>query len=147
MNIQEKILASRYAQAFLNVYGTTFSLDDYYHIKDAYEFLKDNRSLSSHFKLPRLERAKKEVVQKIFQEFHIPASINALVDLLLEHQRLYLLKDVFGLFLREYRQRNNYLAFTFETSHQLTEQRLLTVLSRSMTFPTCRSYHYTRSVS
>jgi ATP synthase F1 delta subunit len=124
MNIQENMLARRYALAFLNIYGNTFSLDNYYAVKKAYQFLKNNRDIKSLFKLPDVESAKKECIKKIIEEFSLPVSLYALVDLLLKNQRLFLLTEIFGYILECYANSHNILEFSFESSHQLTADQL-----------------------
>jgi len=123
MNVQEKILARRYAHAFLNVYADSLSLDDYYHIKNAYEFLSKHKEITTHFRLPDVEEAKKKVVKKLFDAFQVPVSLFSLVDLILVDQRIFLLKDILRYLVKGYCQQKGYMEFSFQTSHALAENQ------------------------
>ena len=124
MNIQKQVLAGRYAAAFLNLYSDTLTLDDYYAIQDARNFLNDNRNLLTYFKLPRMSEEKKEALQKIFEAFNVPSSLHKLAHLLLGHQRLFLLKEVFDALLVSFRERKHIMVFKITSSHTLQKVQL-----------------------
>lgn len=146
MNIHDQILANRYAAAFLNRYVDTITIEDYFHIKNAYDFLHNHREILIYFKLPRVEEEKQEALKKLFTEFNLPESLHKLIDLLSKHQRLFLLKNVFYALLEIYCKRKGLIEFNVQSSHQLNGEQL-DAIKKFLEKKTKRSILYNKTIN
>lgn len=59
MNPTQQLVAQQYARAFLNVFGTTFSGNDFYAFGQAAHFLKATKSATIFLKSPVISSEKK----------------------------------------------------------------------------------------
>ncbi|MGE0207154.1 MAG: FoF1 ATP synthase subunit delta [Candidatus Babeliales bacterium] len=122
MNRVEQNLAARYAQAFLNTVGKDLALQDYQAALHLYEYLKEHANLILYFRLPHMYEVKKEALHTLLQSFSLPTVFEKITDLLLEHQRTFLIKDFLGAFLALYRKKHGIVFFTLKSSHELSAE-------------------------
>ena len=127
MNINEVILSRKYATAFLNLFIDKLSITDYDTIVRTAAFLKEEPTLVSYFKLPRVGAVKKKVIAALFEEFKLPPTLKKLTDLLVQDQRLFLLPQVLKSMVQLYRQRKGIMAFEVTSSYTLTQKQLETI--------------------
>ena len=84
MNTQKAFLAGRlankYAQAYLNVFGSQLDMDQYHAIRKAAGILMRNKTLIAlmHVSFADHLRVKREVARAIVSKFDLPASISVL---------------------------------------------------------------------
>jgi F-type H+-transporting ATPase subunit delta len=119
------ILASQYAHAFLNVFGTQLQVDDYEQLHQAAHFLKNNDAARRFLKIPLIDMQEKKVVlEQLMHAFRLPDVIQRLIDLLLKHKRIYLLAEVFEHMYRNYLHKNSIEFFTIKSSHALSDDEI-----------------------
>lgn len=120
MKREEAILARKYAAAFLNQNVHKITHHDYQNIIRAYAFLKKVPMLKTYLKLPILNEVKKKFLILFCQEFQLDPVCTMLVDLLVKHQRLYLIEMIFFYIKNLYQEQNNIMEFTFISANQIT---------------------------
>lgn len=147
MIIQNIELAKKYAVAFLNIYEQTITYQDYQSFIQAEHFLKHHRKALFLFNIPLIKQSiKKNVLDEWRKKYILPESFNKLIDLLLMHQRLWLLPDIVQCLVQEYRFRNNILFFTISSSYQL-EPSELEVLRDYLAQKTGKSIDYVHTIT
>lgn len=125
MNIQEHFVAKKYAQAFLNLFINSISLDDYYNLVSAEQFLTIHKKAFFFLSLSHIEQSTKiRLLEKVMQKFGVVLSINNLVRLLLNDKRLFLLGEIVRQLCSLYRKRKNIELFSIVSSHALQEKDL-----------------------
>jgi ATP synthase F1 delta subunit len=124
MNLLENILAKKYAVAFLNLTIDSISQDDYYNLKTAAEYCKKNYTFFFLLNTPTIPiTTKKTTLVTLLQQLNIPQSLQSLVELILKHQRVFLLPAIFEQLVRVYEQRKKIVPFTFYSSHTLDKNQ------------------------
>jgi ATP synthase F1 delta subunit len=124
MNIEYLILSRKYAVAFLNLFINEITLEDYHALVKLLLFLKNKPELNLMFKLPRVEKAKREAIDCMMKEFQLPLPFKKLMDLLLDDQRLFLLLDVLRYIKQLYTEREGIMEFEIRSSHDLNHEQL-----------------------
>lgn len=128
MNNTEVVLAKKYATAFLNIYGDKISLDDYHAIKNAAEYCKRNYRFFFLLNTPTIPlTTKRTTLVKLFSELQISNALQPLVELILKHQRLFLLPTIFKQITIIYENRKKIVPFAFISSHILDRKQLETL--------------------
>lgn len=103
-NIQ--LLATRYAQAYLNVFGKSIIHEQIIALENASISLERNKRLLFFWRLSAIDPLVKALsVERIDQKYHLGDSIKKLCYLLLEHNRLGLLPAVLEHIVRIYRKK------------------------------------------
>ena len=122
MNIEQLLLAKKYAIAFLNIFEDVVDFNTYQAIEKMLHFFKHNRQAIVVLTMPNLEiAAKLELLEKIVDFYHAPKeSVMKLASLLIKQQRLLLFPSVLLQIVRVYRERNQLASFTFCASHELS---------------------------
>jgi F-type H+-transporting ATPase subunit delta len=128
MNSRYMVLAKKYAQAFLNLYIQSLSYDDYTTFKTAAEALKNNHSFFSLLNIPTLSlKQKTDALFAVLESLHISSSLNPLIKLIIKHQRIFLIPELFEALVQIYEQRKKIIPFTIMCSHTLQPQSLETL--------------------
>lgn len=122
MNIEQLLLAKKYAVAFLNTFEKTIDFNAYQAIEKMYNFFNSNPQTLVVLAAPTLElETKSQLIEKIVHYYQAPNELMKLVSLLIKQQRLLLLPSILLQLTRVYRERNQLVAFTFYGSHELAE--------------------------
>lgn len=89
-------VANKYAQAFLDVYGTTIDRDEIQHIEEAAHFLRRQRRALFLFQVSALSRSiKQEKLRELCERFHLTDATARLAQKLLKDKRASFLASVF----------------------------------------------------
>lgn len=124
MNIQESRLAQLYATAFLNIYCTSITEDIYNKLIKTRLFLLENPDYLFIYKLPRhFNLVKKQIINKLLEQFDLPAIFYKLTELLLETDRLALLPLVLHHILLGYEERNYLMPTVITSSSSISEKQ------------------------
>lgn len=117
------IIAQRYAHAFLNVFS--LSSLDLKKLTSAIEFLKQHPEIATFLKIPllapeiKLEALKESVVKS----FELPASFDALIDLLVQKKRSELLLQVLEEIKNDYQAQHAIQQFSISSSSELSAEQ------------------------
>lgn len=122
MFFNSKILAKKYAIAFLNIFSQKMKISDCDQCESAAEFLQKNNDFFFLLQAPFISKKKQlEVLQKIRDRYNLPSVFEKITNLLRSDNRLFLLPEVLQAIAQEYRKRNDYVIFTITSSHELSE--------------------------
>lgn len=112
MNIQERTLAYRYAQAFFNVYGDSFSRDVFFNMRVAITKLRFIPSVLYFLILAGVDRSeKRKLIQKLCEKIELPEPFEELIFLLVKQRRVFLLLDILQALVDLYQERTKTLLF------------------------------------
>lgn len=121
----ETVVSRNYAIAFLNLYGDNISLSDFVAIRKLLSFWQSNREVNAIFDMPGLSTDKKmEMVHQLLEKFSAPFFLGKLIFLLIEHKRVFLIKDVLVQLCQLYKEKKDILFFTISSAHQLLDDEL-----------------------
>ncbi len=122
------MLAKKYAQAYLNTVGSSFTMQDRTQLLRALDFLKKNKRAVFLMKFPLLKRdVKMKGYDLFFKRYDLPSSLLQLVDLLIKHNRGIYLMDVLRQIVMLFEKEHDMHLFTVSSSHKLDrEQRVQT---------------------
>jgi len=122
MLLKEMMLAKKYAIAFFNLYGTTFTQKDSSTCRNLEKFLKENFYFYISLRMPSIPTsAKKAAIEKILRPFALKKSVFTLINTLLDHGRIEILHHVLKLIRREYNERHGIEFFKITSSHHLAD--------------------------
>jgi len=120
MNIKDSVVAKRYAIAYLNLSLENLNDQDLLKIRVAYDFLVDNREAFFLLTLPNISLSDKTYLIDIFlKKFNLSFDLKNLFLLLVEHNRIYLLKDILKAIIDDYQARRNIMIFDISSSNYL----------------------------
>lgn len=123
MYFESKILAKKYAVAFLNIFSDKLKISDCDACENAANYLQNNRSFIVLLQAPFIsKKIKTEALKKMLDHFLLPSVIEKITDLLRVDKRLSLLPDVLMIIAQEYRARNDYVIFSIESAHALSKK-------------------------
>ncbi len=119
VNSKAAIVAKRYAQAFINVFLDTLSLQDYDNMQMAAVGI--NKQVLLFLRVPALDYAvKKDALAMLSKRFSLPSSVQKLLQVLLHDNRAFLVCDVLRYVCLLYRQYKHIAEFAIMSSHPLT---------------------------
>lgn len=121
--IKRHSLAKKYALAFMNTTPNSFNKKWVESAITLDRFFKKQKALFLLLHAPTISASLKlKALNNLFDKLMIDDKIRILVRMLLEHQRLYLLRHVMHHIIDEQRMRNNIVLFTISSSRLLTSQ-------------------------
>lgn len=125
MNIQDSLLALRYAKAFLNTeQGASLSQQDFNAICRGGDFFKKNKQVMFLLRLSMVDQGTKEKVLKaIIKEMGLSEKFLALLRLIIEHKRSFLFAEIFNQLCKEYKKRNGIHFFSVSSSIELSDKQ------------------------
>lgn len=126
MNFVFRVLANRYAKAFLLSFGKEITFTDFENIKKARDYLKKHSKDLFFLQLPKISKKQKvAIMQKIIcKQFDLPVSFTKLFELLVRDKREQLLAVVFDSLYKLYQKLHNIESFSIESSSELTSEKL-----------------------
>lgn len=143
IDFKEDILARRYAQAFLNVYEAECTTEGIQAIQRFEDFFKEYPHMQYLLTLPFIPHDKKRAGLALLQErFQVPQIFNALINVLLNKKRIYLLSHVCQHIMRLYMKRKNIMQCTITSSHILSKEDIETIVN-FISKKTDATIHYT----
>jgi len=123
VNSKIAIVAKRYAQAFINIFLDTLSLQDYDNMQIAAASI--NKQVLFFLRLPALDYSvKKNALSTLSKQFKLPSSVQRLLYVLLHDSRAFLICDVLRCVCLLYRQYKHISEFAIISSHPLTENEI-----------------------
>ena len=112
----DKIVAKKYAKAFMAVFPKSFVLGDIKKIEAAQTFLQTHKRTLFFLQLPQftLER-KKSMVADLIDYFSLPHDFAALILLLIQHDRSYYIPDVLLCITQLYKEQIGSVEFSIQS--------------------------------
>ncbi len=121
----DKIVAQKYAKAFMGVFPKSFSLNDVKKIETAQFFLQTHKRTLFFLQLPQFTaERKKSMVADLIDYFSLPHDFAALILLLIHHDRSYYIPDVLLCLTELYKQQINSLEFSIQSAQPLSENKI-----------------------
>ena len=115
-------LVNKYAHAYLHVSSDQLTTHDILQYQQAAEFLHTHARALFLLKVPVIPyQVKREALMQITERFKLHASIQPLIELLLEHKRAFLLADILDEISALYNQKKSIHTFTVTSSAQLSD--------------------------
>ena len=116
MNVNQDIIAFKYAHAFYNLYGNDLSEHDFWHIRSAASSLKYIPGVLFFLTLVGIEvDTRKKMIQLLLKKLKLPETFLRLIELLMQHKRIGLLPQVLHACVDIYQRKNRALLFTMTT--------------------------------
>ena len=116
MNLQEDILAKKYAKAFINLYGNALNLELVERLEIVADYLKRQHEALFYVQLSDLDNAlTKGNFKAMLKSFDIDELFEPLIDLLLKDRRITLLPGVIHHVCGLYLEKNNIMHFIVES--------------------------------
>ena len=122
----QAFIAKKYAKAFLKLFSSTLNLqipEDIYKIRTFISYLHDHRDSLFYADLKLLSVEKRQtILHNLIDKFNLPSLIKKLTDLLVLHQRVFLLDDILKSILKLYLDTNKITLFEVYSSHPLSPE-------------------------
>lgn len=121
------IIATKYAEAFINLFSDKLELtvpEDIDKIETFISYLNEHRKslFYADLKLLGLDK-RQEILRKLIDKFELKSEFKKLTDLLVIHQRIFLLHDILRFIIQLYLDKINLIPFTVFSSHNLTTEQ------------------------
>lgn len=121
------IIARKYAKAFINLFSDKLDLripEDIDKINIFMSYLNDHiKSLFfADLKLISIEK-RQEIFHTLIDKFELKSEFKKLTDLLVIHQRIFVLQDILKLIVQFYLDKANVIPFTVFTSHKISKDQ------------------------
>lgn len=118
----KKILSRKYAQAFINLYTDSISIDLFEKIKEMEIFLNSRKKAIYFLSIPNIKmETKQKVLNAIFEKFGVKKILEPLIKVLSEQKRLFLINDILRDIRFLYKERKNIITFNVSTSHEISD--------------------------
>jgi len=128
MTAAQAVIARKYAKAYMRVFGPELALSDYKVLDQLYGFMGQNRRIPFFLALHSIDAAiKMRELQKLFEKFEAPESLNRLVKVLLADDRCGLLVQVIKQVILLYEQQRGLESFVVASSHELDEKEVVEI--------------------
>jgi len=125
MDIQARKIARNYAKAFLNYIGDVLTPSHCEILKTALSSFKQYPEAITLLKIPTISsKLKKEKLLFWFNALKLPVDITKLLDVLVQHQRLFLFSEVMEQLCSEYYERNNIVEFCIRSTVLLKQEQV-----------------------
>ncbi len=123
MDKTQRILAFRYAQAYINLVYGQLSLKSIVSFQDAAAYFSCHKQACFLMDLSLLSSEKKEeALRHCIQRYGLPAGTEKLLGLLLAHKRSEIIGQVFNACIVLYKKRAQIMTFAVESSLALSEK-------------------------
>lgn len=120
MMMSRKILARKYARAFLNLYFDAFTDQEIAALGGLNQLFNANRGILCYLSLPGLAMEKRqEFLVNICEKFSLPASFQKMIFVLMEKSKVDLLPAIVAATMQEFLQRKHIIHFDVYSSHEL----------------------------
>lgn len=129
MNPEYAHLARKYAQAFIDVAGNQFGIDDFKNSISLKKFLRKNRTILFFLNLSLGAQIRDQAIDHLFKEFSSKELFKKLILLLIRQRRVLLLPDILHHIEDLYQEKSNSMAFTITSSDELPVSDQKTIVS------------------
>lgn len=121
----DEIVAKKYAQAFINLYGSTMSLEMISQFVRAESFVQANRSVLLLLSLAYIDHEQRlHMIQEFVSHFSLPSACVQLLVVIVSHNRSSLLSLVLWYIVQIYKKQINSIEFAITSSHELDSNSL-----------------------
>ncbi len=118
------VVAKKYAQAFISVFGKELTYADIVTIESAQKFLSTHRRTLFFLQLSQFNAAtKSSMIEDLLGYFSLPHQFLKLFLLLLQHNRSFYIPSVLFFVAQLYKERMNIVSFSVMSSHHLNEKQ------------------------
>lgn len=116
MDIQQDMLAKKYAKAFINLYGDKLNVELVERLLIVSDYLQKQRDALFYVQLSALDGAlTKKNFEDLLRSFSVDALFGSLIELLLVDKRIFLFPRVLRHICTLYLEKNNIMRFTVES--------------------------------
>lgn len=123
--MQRSLLARRYAQAYLNIFGKQYTREHIKLVEDLIYFLRTHKEALFYLKLSCIKSSvKKNILSNTFARYGLKDNFDKLLDILIEHKRLFMIFDVLSSIVDEYKKRNTIGEWLIKSASPLQSQDL-----------------------
>ena len=130
MMMNRKVLARKYARAFLNLYFDALSDQHIGAIAKLQELLRENRSVLCYLSIPGLtEQAQQEFLTKLCERFDLPAYFHRLIEVLAGKNNVELLPAIVAAITKEFLRRKHIIHFVVHSSHELQADERVAIVN------------------
>ena len=121
----DKIVAKKYAQAFMDVFPKSFAFSDVKKIETAQKFLQTHKRTLFFLQLPQFDQERrKSMVADLIDYFSLPHAFAAIILLLIEHGRSFYIPDVLSWITQLYKEHINSIEFSIQSAQNLNEKHV-----------------------
>lgn len=125
MDMQAKKIARNYAKAFLNYTDEAFSASHCQLLVKAVQELDNDGDCSALLKIPIIpNKIKRQELLHWYTLLALPGPIEKLLDVLIQHQRLFLFPLIMQELCNEYYERNNIVACSIRATVALSKEQV-----------------------
>jgi F-type H+-transporting ATPase subunit delta len=129
MNPEYAHLARKYAQAFIDVAGNQFGVDDLKNAISLKNFLRKNRTILFFLNLSLGSQVRDQAIDHLFKGFNSKEIFKKLILLLIRQRRVFLLPDIVHHIEDLYQESTNSMSFKVASSDELSESDQKTIVS------------------
>lgn len=125
VNLEDAVVAKKYAQAFVNVHAVAVSLSILDCFSKSASFLKKNYHIILLLSLPHvIDEQREQMVKNLVAYFSLPLQCERLFLLMILKRHSFLIPAALWYIVQIYRKRVNTLNFCITSSHDLDEIKL-----------------------
>lgn len=118
----KKILALKYARAFINIYIDSINLQSFDNIKKLEKFFDAHRKSIYFLSVPNIKTETKEkFLNQIFEKFELKTILSPLIKILGQHKRIFLIDEILKNIRRLYKEQKNIIIFKISSSHPIKQ--------------------------
>lgn len=119
------LLARKYAQAYYQTLGHSFTYEDYEHVRIFERFISSRERSLVLLSVPALtDHEKREALERLSDLYALPVSLHALWALLVAHKRIFLIPHCLKELAMLFEQAHGIERFVIMSSHELDEEGL-----------------------
>jgi F-type H+-transporting ATPase subunit delta len=121
----KKIIALKYAKAFVNLYIETISVESFNNIKKLENFFDTHKKAIYFLSVPNIKKETKlKLLNEIFEKFKLDNLLAPLIKILTLQKRLFLIDEILKNIRLLYKERKNIMTFKVISSHQISKEDL-----------------------
>jgi len=123
MQENENIIAKKYATAFLNIYGSQFSLNEIMSLTFLSNFFRKNRYFYVSLEMSTISfKTKETAITKVVKGFKFKTPIKKLILTLLKHGRIEIIEKVLESIWYQFKKIYNIEKFIISTSYPIIKK-------------------------
>src|SRR3990167_10882552 len=123
MNGKDK-LASRYAQAFVNLYADKITESEFFNIMQAHDILSEDNDILLLLEFPFAKEDKKTFINKFLKKFSLIEEFFNLIVMLIETNRIVLFVEILEFILWEFQDYTKKIYFDIAASDELSKSEI-----------------------
>ena len=120
-------LASRYAQAFVNLYADKITESEFFNIMQAHDVLSENNDVLLLLEFPFVKEDKKTFIDKFLKKFSLIKEFSNLIVMLIETNRIVLFVEILEFILWEFQDCTKKIYFDITAADTLNDSEIDTI--------------------